>query len=804
MSTSIAGLHAFLFTDIEGSSVRWLNHRAAMDKAVARHDALIRRVVGEYGGKIFKAAGDAFYVSFARPADAANAAIALQRALIAEDFSAVDGIKVRMAVHFGSAEKRGKDFFGPALNRTARLLDLAHGGQILVTASAAEVIQAERDVGATFVKVGANPLDDPAQVVDVHQLVASDLPRDFPPLRRPKSHTIDGARAGSGGWRRWILAVLAAGVALAAFAAMRWARRGPGPAPAASSPVAVAPVAQEKSVAVLPFENLSKEEENAFFTNGIQDEILTNLSRIAELKVISRSSVTQYKAGAPRNLREIAPALGVAYILEGSVQRVGGKVRVTAQLIDGRTDGHVWAERYDRDLVDVFGIQTDIAEQIAAQLKARLSPAEKAALTERPTRDLAAYELYLRAQNSAGSILTLGRSREENAQSIAWLNEAVARDPNFVAAWCALAARHDMAYFSDDDRTPARLGLAQAAVDAAVRAKPEAGETQLALALHDYWGFRDYSSARRRLDLARRSLPNNAQISFFTGLIDRREGRWEESNRNLERALELDPRSQEMMMELGVNSYVRQRRFNDARRVVERLEARGVNAPAPQVMLISLEIARAADMSAMQQFLDAQFALAGSPAYAVSYEALELAMYQRDPNAAERALRSRQEGATKPVYLWGTLYPYEYFAGVIARFRNDDVAAQAGFEAARTETAALVAQQPDNSSAVSLLAVIDSQLGRHDDALRGARRACEIVPLARDALVGADLETALAEVEGRAGHMDHAVERLKRLSEIPSEINYGDLKLNPAWDPLRRDPRFQTLVDRLAPEKPER
>ncbi len=346
---SSAGLSAFLFTDIEGSSVRWLNHRAAMEKAVARHDTITRKFVGEHGGKIFKTAGDAFYVSFSQPADAANAAIALQRALAAEDFSEVEGIRVRMALHFGSAEKRGKDFFGPALNRNSRLLELAHGGQILVTASTAEVIQAEREVGATFLKVGASPLDDPAQVVDIHQLVAPDLPREFPPLRRAKNRSGEDAKkpagAGSAFSRKRILAALGVAAALVVMTAMLRAWR-PSPAAPPANPTPPAPVAAvlaipDKSVAVLPFDNLSKDEENAFFTNGMQDEILTDLARIADLKVISRSSVMHYKTGVLRNVREIGKALGVAYLLEGSVQRMGGKVRVTAQLINTRTDAHV-------------------------------------------------------------------------------------------------------------------------------------------------------------------------------------------------------------------------------------------------------------------------------------------------------------------------------------------------------------------------------------------------------------------------------------------------------------------------------
>ncbi len=549
---SSAGLSAFLFTDIEGSSVRWLNHRAAMEKAVARHDAIVRRIVSEHGGKIFKSAGDAFYAAFARPADAANASIALQRAFVAEDFTEVEGLRVRMAVHFGSAEKRGKDFFGPALNRTARLLDLAHGGQILVTASAAEVIQAERDVGATFIKVGSKPLDDPAQVVDIHQLVAAELPRDFPPLRRPKSPSgpVGAGRPSAAPDRsnRWMLA-LAVVSALVAVATLIWSRTN-NASPGTAAPAPAAPRIPEKSVAVLPFDNLSKEEENAFFTNGIQDEILTNLARIADLKVISRSSVMQYKTGVPRDLREIGRSLGVAYVLEGSVQRAGGKVRVTAQLIDSRSDAHVWAQRYDRDLADVFAIQSEVAEAIASQLRAKISPAEKLAIAQPPTKDLTAYDHYLRAIQLYDNALGRPRAKEALMEATQSLDAAVARDPSFRLAFVKLAEIHDFLYWNNFDHTDARLALAEAAVSAAEKLDPKAGETLLARGVHSYWGHRDLATARKQFEAASRALPNNAGIAFFLGLIDRREGKWDGSLRNQRRAQELDPHNRTIFMNL--------------------------------------------------------------------------------------------------------------------------------------------------------------------------------------------------------------------------------------------------------------
>ena len=273
----------------------------------------------------------------------------------------------------------------------------------------------------------------------------------------------------------------------------------------------------EKSIAVLPFENFSADKENAFFADGIHDEVLTYLAKVADLKVISRTSVMQYKNAAMRNVREIAQQLGVANVLEGSVQRSGNRVRVTAQLIDARTDTHLWAERYDRDLADVFAIQSEIAKKIADQLQAKISVSEKAAIEKAPTTDLLAYDLYLRAQALFADTSDAVHAREKLPQAAQLLDEALARDPNFLQAWCLLSRVHSVAYFRGHDHTPARLDLAKAALERAMRLQPDAGEVHLALANYYYHGFRDYKRARSELASARQTLPNNADVFLYTG-----------------------------------------------------------------------------------------------------------------------------------------------------------------------------------------------------------------------------------------------------------------------------------------------
>jgi TolB-like protein len=328
-----------------------------------------------------------------------------------------------------------------------------------------------------------------------------------------------------------------------------------------------------KSIAVLPFENFSEDKAFAFFADGVQDEILNDLAKIADLKVISRTSVMQYKNTATRNLPEIAQALKVAHVLEGSVQRSGNRVRVSAQLIDARNDTHVWVEKYDRELADVFAIQSEIAQKIADQLQGKLSPKEKTAIEERPTKDLAAYDLYLRAKELIyDSEFNPSRRREELFKAVQLLDQAVARDPAFLLAHCQLAYVHDQIYLYNFDHTETRLALAATSVKAAVRLEPDSGETHLAQASHFYWGYLNYDRAREELAKAQRALPNNTRIFWILGLIDRRQGRWDEAIRNLERAVDLDPRNANAISDLG-QTYGALRRYGDAIAMANRLLA---------------------------------------------------------------------------------------------------------------------------------------------------------------------------------------------------------------------------------------
>src|SRR5256885_2595594 len=357
-----------------------------------------------------------------------------------------------------------------------------------------------------------------------------------------------------------------------------------------------------KSIAVLPFENLSEEKANAFFADGVQDEVLTDLARIADLKVISRTSVMHYKSGIARNLREIGEQLGVAHVLEGSVQRAGNRVRVNAQLVDARTDRHLWAQTYDRDLADVFAIQSEIAQKIADQLQAKLSPREENAIQRSPTTDISAFDLYARAKNILPTISSRGKA--DCLQAVDLLNQAVARDPSFFDAYCQLAFAHDALYFFGDDHTSARLALAEAALQAASRLRPDAGETPLARGWNLYWAYLDYDGALAELAAASQTLRNDPRIFDLTGLIQRRKGRWAESTRNLERSVELNPRDIGTMG-LGVASnYLLLRRYAEAKPGLARALAFEPNDAFTKVWLAYVDFSLQTDNRPVDQTID--------------------------------------------------------------------------------------------------------------------------------------------------------------------------------------------------------
>jgi len=589
--------------------------------------------------------------------------------------------------------------------------------------------------------------------------------------------------------RRLALAAGLIGMAAAAFALFaRWHNR------AMSQNTAPANIS-EKSIAVLPFDNLSDDQANAYFAVGIQDEILTSLARVADLKVISRTSVMQYTTGAGRNLREIGKQLGVAHLLEGSVQRAAKRVRVNAQLIDARTDAHLWAQTYDRDLADVFAIQSEIAKTIAEQLQAKLSLTEKAAIEQRPTADLAAFDLYTRAK-----MLRQTNSRvlgtNNRLQAVGLLNQAVALDPTFLLAWCELAITHDLLYFLDHDHTATRLALAKAAVQTALRLRPNQGEAHLALAHHLYQGYLDYDRARAELAIAQRTLPNDPFIFVVAGIMDRRQGRWAESTRNLERVIELDPRNSYAFQNLSFN-YQDLRRYADMAAVLDRALAIAPKDVHMRVERALVDLDWRADSRPLHTTIEAILVEDPGAAATLANHWLVLALCERDPVAAAQALVALSDNTFGPEVI--PLYR-PFGEGVVARVRGDAAAARSAFTIARVQQEEATRAQPDYAPALCALGLIDAGLGRKEEALREGRRAIELLPVARDSLGGADMIQGFAIICAWIGEKDLALQQLAISAQIPGGVTYGQLKLHPFWDPLRGDPRFEKIVASLAPK----
>ena len=549
-------------------------------------------------------------------------------------------------------------------------------------------------------------------------------------------------------------------------------------------------------VAVLPFENLGADPENASFTDGMQDEILNDLAKIVDLKVIGRTSVMQYKSGAKRNLRQIANELGVAHVVEGSVQRVANRVRITAQLIDARTNKHLWRERYDRPLDNVFTIQSDIAHAIAVQLQTKLSPKEKAAIEEHPTSDLAAYDLYLKAKELRYNA-RFNPARREKAlfQAVQLLEQAVARDPTFLLAHCQLASANDTIYFANYDHTEARLALAESSIDAASRLQPDAGATHLARANHFFWGYLNYARAREELVKAQRELPNNAQVFQMFGQMNRWEGRWEEASQNLERAVELDPRNSSTITDLAW-VYIALRKYEEADALAIRLQALEPRSPTLRAGRAFIGLEARADMASLRAVLNTIEGESSQSATEVADLSFRLALYERDPTKAARVLANMPpEGK---IDLIGSVpFPHTWYEGLLAKLRQDTAAAHSAFTAARAETEKLVHAQRENVTPLAVLALIDAELGDKEKAIREGRTACDILSPTKDALGGVWLMANLARIYALTGEKDLALEQLEVVKKLVSGPSYGELHLNPDWDQLRGDPRFEKLVEEV-------
>ena len=547
-------------------------------------------------------------------------------------------------------------------------------------------------------------------------------------------------------------------------------------------------------VAVLPFESLSQDKENAFFADGVYDGVSTKLAKVANLKVISHNSVTRYRGA--HNTQEIGRALNVAYVLEGSVRREAGKIHLNAQLIDTRTDTHVWAEKYDRDLTDVFAIQSEIAKKVADQLGAEVSSVEKAAIAEPPTTDLVAYDCYLRAKDLINGISFSTRAKEDLIHAVQLLDQALARDPSFFLAYGELAGAHDRIYFLGFDHTDARIKLAETALQSIRRLRPDSGETHLALAQHLYWAYTDYARARVELAAARRTLPNESRIPLMAGYIDRRQGNWEKSLEEMKQALELDPRDFSILQQISV-TYEGLRRYKDMADALDRAVAIAPKDIPTRVRRAWVDLEWRADPKPLHTTIETILAEDPNAAPVLVDRWIVLALRERDPAAAQRVLDAMPADGC---YDDNIPFPNSWCQGLAARLRGDETAARAAFTSARKELERTVRNQPNYAAALCALGVVDAALGNKEDAIREGERAVQLMPVSKNAAEGALLMKNLAVIYAWTGEKDRAIEQLAETAKLFDDLSYGHLRLHPFWDPLRGDPRFEAIVASLAPK----
>ena len=549
----------------------------------------------------------------------------------------------------------------------------------------------------------------------------------------------------------------------------------------------------DKSIAVLPFQSLSDEKENAYFADGMQDDILTNLSKIGDLKVISRVSVMSYRGDGARNAREIGKALGVGTLLEGSVRRIGNRVRVNVQLIDANSDEHIWAEDYDRDLTDVFAIQTDLAQKIASSLQAKLSPNEKEQLDRQPTKDPNAYLLFIQAHDYANRPDHL---RDDSIKAEELFEQAIKLDPKFAAAFAGLSMVESWIYHSFEP-TQARREKARLNADESLRLEPNLPEGHLALGFSYYYGDRDYERALAEFEIAKRDLPNEAQAYMAIGAIQRRQGKWTESTANLEKAVALDPKNASMLVNLAWN-YMAVRNFEAADKTVDRAIAVAPKSFAVTALKAYLAAAWKGDLGVIEK-QSAPIPEDVDPSGLVTFERYWVLTLQRK---FPEALAVVQKFPRETLITYTTApAPKAFLEGNIHFLEGDKPRSQAEFEKARVISEQLLRDAPEDPARHAQHGFILAALGRKEEAIAEGKRAVALLPESQDAFDGPRGTAALAQIYAWTGESDEAFRLLDHLLSVPNGLAVPMLKLDPAWDPLRKDPRFQALIDKYTAKR---
>jgi TolB-like protein/class 3 adenylate cyclase/Tfp pilus assembly protein PilF len=766
-------------------------------RAAEARDELIRVPTGDGIALVF----------FHSPEEPVRCALEISRALLDHP-----SIRLRMGIHSGPVNRvtdvnEKTNIAGSGINVAQRVLDCGDAGHILLSAHVAEDLAEYRhwqphlhELGECEVKYGLR--------LHLFNLYKDGLGNPQVPEKLRRGRRRPGSAIGVRPVTspRWPKVVLITALVVSAIAGVissliffnRAPSRAPGPGERPLSALASIP---EKSIAVLPFENLSNEKENAYFADGVQDEILTGLSRVADLKVISRTSVMHYKAGPKRNLREVATDLGVAHVLEGTVQRAGGRVRVNAQLIDARTDSQLWAERYDREIADVFAIESELAEKIVAQLRAQISPSEKAAIEQKPTNNPEAYDAYLRGL-AFEARYSSSYSPDLIRKATAFYERAVQLDPNFALAWARVSRANGRIYYTCDDTTCiARREAAKRALENAQKLEPNSPETLLALGYYQYRVLRDYGPAKATFERVSQMLPGSSEVPYALAVITRRKGQWDQSVAYWERALALDPSNMELLM-LAAETYDMLRQFPAALRLYDR--ALDITPNDPDVIVAKAGVYQAeGDLQEAARLLsEINEKTSNDGSVLIKINQLRL---ERRYTEAIRLLQAR---------LAQFHFDSEFYKGIaqvnlaFAQYlAGDRAGAKITAEQARNTLDQFCRNQPDNAYLARLMSLANAALGEKDSALKEAERAIMLEPRAQDAISGPGFEENLALIQTIFGENSRAIPTLTQLLQTPymegavygMPITPALLRFDPIWDPLRADPAFQKLCAEKQP-----
>jgi TolB-like protein len=685
-------------------------------------------------------------------------------------------LRVRMGIHSGPVNEvadvnERANIAGAGINIAQRVMDCGDAGHILLSKHVAEDLQHYSEWRSCLHDVGQCEVKH-EEMISIVNLYTSEI-------GNPKSPRLAQAKT-EVRRRRRRNALLLAGSSLAVLIAIGLILL-----PRVSARKI------DKSVAVLPFQNLSDEKENAYFADGIQDDILTNLSKIGDLKVISRTSVMQYR-GSAKNVREIGKALGVATVLEGSVRRVGNRVRINVQLIDATTDEHIWASDYDRELTDVFAIQTDLAHEITNALQAKLSDTEKARMERKPTENGEAYLAFVQAHNLQGAIDDFGKLK----QSEQLYERAIKLDPNFALA-LARYSQLESWIVHDREGTKERREKARALAERALQLQPDLPEAHLALGFSYYYGDNNYDAALREFEIAQRGLPNEAEVYLAIGAIQRRQGKWKESTANLEKAVSLNPKDIWPLQNLTSN-YSMHRDFSAANKTIDRALALDSTALGPLEVKSKLAIFEKGDFSVAEKAFAALQSISMT-----NEQKLRTTIGRSDVFLLERKYREGlQEAESLPDDLVATVPGHlglkYYLVGVARKALHDDAEARAAFLKAKSFIEADLKQSPDEPVMRVQFAKVLAWLGEKAAALTEAQRATELRPESKDAFGGPEITVGVAEVHTILGDHARAIEILAGLLSRPSGLTVQSLKVNPLWDPLRHDPQFQALLDKYS------